>query len=604
MTTTPPVINISAYRFAPMDDLKSLRERLATTCREWGLKGTILLSTEGINLFVAGYAAEIEQLLTLLKAIPGLEVLTPKVSESREQPFTRMLVKIKKEIIAFGVPSVDPYRQPAPRLSARELKQWLDEGRPVTLLDTRNDFEVSLGTFENAKAIGIRQFRNFPAAVDKLTLANQQYPIVTFCTGGIRCEKAAPYLIQRGFENVYQLDGGILKYFEECGNEHYQGECFVFDKRVGLAADLDESSHGMCFVCQSPLTLEELADPLTIEGVSCPRCYRTPEEHQAEALAAHREKLRQVTSPLPGKHPQDNYRPLKIHIRHDGLTLLDFLCDVFQYIPRGQWERNCAAGDIVDVQRCGVSATHIIRPGERYFTRERQQCEPDVNPDIEILYEDAALIVVNKPAPLPVHPCGRFHRNTLQWILSQAYTPQKPRPAHRLDANTSGVTLFTRTLSFARVLQPQFERGDVKKRYLARVIGHPPSDRFVCHAAIGTTTGQLGARIVDEETGMPAQTDFDVLSRYPDGTALLSVNPRTGRTNQIRVHLWHLGWPIIGDAMYLPGHQLGVVQTLSVEDAPLCLHSWELTFAHPQHGKSVTFSATVPAWARVVNQVG
>ena len=602
MTTRPPVINISAYRFAPLNDLKSLRERLAPACREWGLKGTILLSTEGINLFVAGYAAEIEQLLTFLRAIPGLETLTPKVSESREQPFRRMLVKIKKEIITFGVPSVDPYLQPAPRLSPRELKQWLDEGRPVTLLDTRNDFEVDLGTFQNAKAIGIRHFRNFPAAADKLTPADQ-HPIVTFCTGGIRCEKAAPYLIQRGFTNVYQLDGGILKYFEECGNEHFRGECFVFDSRVGLAADLDESAHGVCFVCQNLLTPEELADPLTVEGVSCPRCYRTPEEHQAEALAEHREKLRQVTSPLPGKHPLDNYRPLKIHARHDGLTLLDFLCDVFKHISREQWEQNCAAGDMVDIQRYGVCSSHIVRPGELYFTRERQQSEPDVNPDIEILYEDAALIVVNKPAPLPVHPCGRFHRNTLQWMLSQVYWPQKPRPAHRLDANTSGVTVFTRTSTFAKVLQPQFERGEVTKRYLARVIGHPPSDRFVCQAAIGATTGQFGARIVDEELGVPAQTDFEVLSHNPDGTTLLSVHPRTGRTNQIRVHLWHLGWPIIGDAMYLPGHQLGDVQTLTVEDAPLCLHSWELTFANPQHGQSVTFTAAAPGWARLEKRV-
>lgn len=152
-------------------------------------------------------------------------------------------------------------------------------------------------------------------------------------------------------------------------------------------------------------------------------------------------------------------------------------------------------------------------------------------------------------------------------------------------------------VTFARVLQPQFERGEVTKRYLARVIGHPPSDRFVCHAAIGTTTGRISARIVDERTGVPAQTDFEVFSRFPDGTTLLSVHPRTGRTNQIRVHLWHLGWPIIGDAMYLPGQQLGEVQTLTVEDAPLCFHSWELAFAHPQHEQSVKFTAQAPSWA-------
>jgi UPF0176 protein len=593
----PPVINISAYRFASLDDLKSLRERLITVCREWGLKGTILLSTEGINLFVAGPATEIDLLLALLHSIPGLAGLKPKVSESREQPFTRMLVKIKKEIIAFGVPGIDPARNPAPRLSAHELKRWLDEDRPVTLLDTRNDFEVRLGTFRGAVPIGIQHFREFPAAAAKLSLSSQHHPIVTFCTGGIRCEKAAPLLIQHGFEQVFQLDGGILKYFEECGSEHFEGECFVFDKRVGIAADLDESGRGLCFVCQSILTPVEVADPLTVERVSCPHCYKSPVQQQAQSLAEHRDKLRQVVMPLPGKQPQDNFRSLKITARHHGITLVDFLCSVFRHVPRGDWLATFDAGDLVDAEHNPVLASRIVRAGERYFTRERLQCEPDVNAAIEILYEDAAIIVLNKPAPLPMHPSGRFHRNTLQWILQQVYAPQKPRPAHRLDANTSGVAVFTRTAAFARVLQPQFERGEVRKHYLARVIGHPPEDFFRCESAIATTTGQHGARIIDADTGAPALTEFEVLTRFADGTTLLRVIPRTGRTNQIRVHLWHLGWPIVGDAMYRPDQQLGEVQTLAVADAPLNLHAWLLTFAHPQHGRPVTFEASKPAWA-------
>ncbi|CAN5138524.1 hypothetical protein BH11PLA2_BH11PLA2_47770 [soil metagenome] len=588
------VTNISAYRFAPLGDLKPLRDRLIAVCREWGLRGTILLSTEGVNLFVAGPASEIERLLTLLRSVPGLETLEPKVSESEEQPFTRMLVKIKKEIIAFGVEGIDPVNAPAPRLSALELKQWLDEGRPVTLLDTRNDFEVKLGTFQNAVPIGITQFRDFPSATAKLP--PQSHPIVTFCTGGIRCEKAAPYLIQHGFEDVYQLDGGILKYFEECGSEHYDGECFVFDKRVGVAADLDESGHGLCYHCQSLLTPEELADPLTVEGVSCPRCYQSPEEQQAKSLTEHREKLWQVTTPLPGQRPQDNYRPLKIAERYNGGTLLEFVCDVFRHIPRDVWQSRFDSGEIVDADRKPVTATKRVKSGERYNTRERLQIEPDVNAAIEILHEDAALIVLNKPAPLPMHPSGRYHRNTLEMILREVYAPQKPRPGHRLDANTSGVAVFTRTAAFARLLQPQFERGEVQKKYLARVLSHPPEDRFVCDAAIAVTAGHSGARIVDDSIGVTARTEFEVLSRFNDGTALLSVTPRTGRTNQIRVHLWHLGFPIVGDAMYQPGGVLGEVQTNAVEDAPLCLHSWKLTFAHPQQGQSVTFEAAMPAW--------
>src|SRR5262249_5606336 len=149
---------------------------------------------------------------------------------SAEQPFRRMLVKVKQEIIAFGVAGIEPGRTTSTKLAPQTLKQWLDEGRPVTLLDTRNDYEVRLGTFENAVTLGIDHFRSFPAAVRELPAAMKQQPIVMFCTGGIRCEKAGPLMEREGFEQVFQLDGGILKYFEECGGEHYDGECFVFDR--------------------------------------------------------------------------------------------------------------------------------------------------------------------------------------------------------------------------------------------------------------------------------------------------------------------------------------------------------------------------------------
>ncbi len=213
----PSITNIAAYKFATLTDLKPLRERLADRCKAWKLKGTILLSTEGINLFVAGDQPEIDLLLKELRSVPGLEGLEPKVSQSSDQPFRRMLVKIKKEIIAFGVDGIDPVNRPAPKLAARELKQWLDEGRPITLLDTRNDYEIQLGTFENALTLDIDHFRQFPDAVRTLPEALKHQPIVMFCTGGIRCEKAGPFMEREGYENIFQLDGGILKYFEECG---------------------------------------------------------------------------------------------------------------------------------------------------------------------------------------------------------------------------------------------------------------------------------------------------------------------------------------------------------------------------------------------------
>ena len=164
------VVNIAAYRFVPLTDIGPLRGRLLGLCKEWHLRGTILLSPEGINLFVAGAAESIDLLLAELRSWPGMADLQPKVSATDHQPFNRMLVRLKKEIIAFGVDEIAPGRRTSPKIPPRVLKQWLDEGRPVTLLDTRNDYEVKLGTFQNAQAIGIDHFRDFPEAVRRLLI--------------------------------------------------------------------------------------------------------------------------------------------------------------------------------------------------------------------------------------------------------------------------------------------------------------------------------------------------------------------------------------------------------------------------------------------------
>jgi len=268
-----PILNAAAYKFAELTGLPELRERLKAKCRSLGLKGSILLSPEGINLFIAGERTAVEVLLGDIRDIPGLETLEAKFSESGEQPFNRMLVKLKQEIIAFGVEGINPARHTSPRLPPKELKRWLDEGRPVTLLDTRNTYEVKLGTFSGAVTLPIRHFRKFPQAVDALPEELKQAPVVSFCTGGIRCEKAAPYLERAGFREVYQLEGGILKYFEECGGSHWEGECFVFDKRVGVDPALQETGSQLCFACQEPLTAEEVKDPRYVYEVSCPYCY-------------------------------------------------------------------------------------------------------------------------------------------------------------------------------------------------------------------------------------------------------------------------------------------------------------------------------------------
>lgn len=235
-----PIVNVAAYRFADLNGLAELRVELSELCRLLELRGTILLSPEGINLFVAGLREQVDSLLQRLGQIPGLADLEVKESRSRQQPFRRMRIKIKREIIAFGVEGIAPAKYTSRRLSARTLRRWLDEGRPVTLLDTRNNFEVRIGTFQDAVSLGLKDFRDFPVAVSQLPEEMKRQPVVTFCTGGIRCEKAAPFLEQAGFQDVYQLEGGILKYFEECGGIHFQGDCFVFDERVAVDAVLQE----------------------------------------------------------------------------------------------------------------------------------------------------------------------------------------------------------------------------------------------------------------------------------------------------------------------------------------------------------------------------
>ena len=234
-----PFINFAGYKFVSLDGLDDLKGTLEQQCRDLDLKGTILLSFEGINIVLAGNEQAVTQFQALISADQRLADLRFKRSASAFQPFDRMLVKIKKEIITLRVAGLDPANERAPTVAPAELKRWLDEGREVVLLDTRNAFEVDAGTFETAIDLRLSSFGQFAQAADELDPSLKDKTVVTFCTGGIRCEKAAPVLIGKGFRNVFQLDGGILQYFEECGNAHFNGLCFVFDQRVALDGNLN-----------------------------------------------------------------------------------------------------------------------------------------------------------------------------------------------------------------------------------------------------------------------------------------------------------------------------------------------------------------------------
>ena len=593
--TTGHITNIAAYKFVQIDDLSTAREQLRSLCKSLSLKGTILLAHEGINLVVAGEGARVDTFIEELRKDSRFSDLDFKRSPSDYQPFRRMLVRVKREIIAFGVNGIAPQERTSPKLSARELKKWLDEGRPVTLLDVRNEYEVELGTFENALPIGVDNFRDLPEAVQRLPGELKEQPVVIFCTGGIRCEKAGPFMEREGFQQIHQLDGGILKYFEECGNDHYSGECFVFDHRVAVDSSLSETETTQCFACQAALTAELQRSPLYVVGEHCPQCFTQPADAMSKLLLERQEKLRQVATPLPGSEAYVNYRPMNVPQRCDGFTVLDFLDNLHPHKGRDFWQLVCRE-ERMHYKHAPIAADTVVRAGQRLEHVLPGTLEPDVNADIRFLYEDSAIIVIEKPAPLPMHPCGRFNRNTLSHLLEQVYLPLKPRAAHRLDANTSGLVVLTKTRKLASLVQSQFERGEVEKTYLARVHGHPEQDQFDCDASIASEPTQAGGRAIDP-AGLCAKTHFEVVARHTDETAIVIARPLTGRTNQIRLHLWHLGFPICGDTIYLPNRERGRVQTRGVDDNPLCLHALRLAFTHPKTRERIEFESTPPPWS-------
>ncbi len=240
------ILNISAYKFVDIEDPPGLREPWLARARNDGLKGTILLAQEGVNLFLAGPESAVRAFVGFIHQDARFADITPKESWSDAQPFQRMLVKCKREIIRMNHPTIRPSGGRAPAVKADTVKRWLDqghddEGRPVVTLDTRNAFEVDAGAFEGAIDWRINRFSEFPAAAQAHRAALEGKTVVSYCTGGIRCEKAALYLRDLGLDSVYQLEGGILKYFEEVGGAHYRGDCFVFDERVALAPDLSAS---------------------------------------------------------------------------------------------------------------------------------------------------------------------------------------------------------------------------------------------------------------------------------------------------------------------------------------------------------------------------
>ena len=269
------------YKFVTISNLEATRAQILTWCQQREIKGTIILAEEGINGTIAGSSDAIADILTALRSLPGLTDLEHKESTSEKLPFARLKIKIKPEIVTLGLPAVNPTRQVGTYVEPQDWNQIISDPE-VVVIDTRNDYEVEIGTFEKAKNPSTESFREFPEYVAQNLDSQQHSKVAMFCTGGIRCEKASSYLLSQGFKEVYHLKGGILKYLENVSPQEslWSGECFVFDERVAVKEGLELGSHELCYACGHPISEADKDSPQYELNISCPHCYQelTPEK--------------------------------------------------------------------------------------------------------------------------------------------------------------------------------------------------------------------------------------------------------------------------------------------------------------------------------------
>ncbi len=288
----PDFVVAALYKFTPFTDLDDLRRSLIDACRDAGLCGTLIIAHEGINGTIAGSRAGIDAVLAAIRALPGCADLEHKESAAAEMPFYRMKVRVKKEIVTLGVPEADPSTCVGTYVAPEDWNALIADP-DVAIIDTRNDYEVGIGTFEGAINPQTASFREFPDWFRQQTELHGKRKFAMFCTGGIRCEKATAFLKTQGFDEVYHLQGGILKYLETVpeAESRWQGECFVFDHRTALGHGVKQGSYELCHACRMPISEADKASEAYVKGVSCPHCH---EAFSAERKARFAERQRQV----------------------------------------------------------------------------------------------------------------------------------------------------------------------------------------------------------------------------------------------------------------------------------------------------------------------
>jgi len=285
-------LNVAFYKFIHFPNYIAYQSKILNFCVERNIKGTILLAEEGINVAAAGTKKNIYELLNFLKADNRFSDITHKESYSEAIPFHRMRVKLKKEIVSLGRPNINLSNPSGIRVDPKNWNILLADP-DVVLVDARNDYEYQIGTFKNAISPKTTNFREFPAFIKEKLNTKENKKIAIFCTGGIRCEKASSYMLSKGFENVYQLNGGILKYLDEIETDKslWEGECFVFDSRVSVDSELAKGNYEQCYACRRPLSEKELQSNLYQKGISCAYCINETSDAQR---ASFRERQQQV----------------------------------------------------------------------------------------------------------------------------------------------------------------------------------------------------------------------------------------------------------------------------------------------------------------------
>ncbi|MBT4964128.1 MAG: rhodanese-related sulfurtransferase [Francisellaceae bacterium] len=267
------IIVAALYHFADIPEFHKLQNPLLKLCKDNDIKGTLLLASEGINGTVSGTRADIDTLISWLHQNDAFKNLVHKESKTMAHPFIRMKVKLKKEIVTLAVDGLNPAKKTGEYVEPQDWNDLISDP-DVLVVDTRNDYETNIGTFKNAMLPNTKTFREFPQYVTNNLNHAKKKRVAMFCTGGIRCEKSTAYLLQQGFENVYHLKGGILKYLEEIDNKNslWQGECFVFDERVAVDGNLKPGKYAQCHGCRNPITAEDIQSTQYIKGICCPNC--------------------------------------------------------------------------------------------------------------------------------------------------------------------------------------------------------------------------------------------------------------------------------------------------------------------------------------------